>query len=269
MIKIIRKLLEKRQSALRWLEYKHYSKLQKKYDIELSFSSACQFFTSRNDLYAYFHHYYHHRCPPNIRAHRKYIEKERKGFGEEAFHAMWWLLLKEFKPERLLEIGVYRGQVISLWSLINKHLGRPCEVHGISPFSSLGDSVSSYAKNLDYIGDILEAFSYWKLLLPVLVKCLSTDAEAVSHIRSRLWDIIYIDGSHEFEIVLKDYRLCFENLRTDGILILDDASLNTDFKSPSFSFAGHPGPSRVAREYADKEMQFLGAVGHINVFKKT
>lgn len=102
----------------------------------------------------------------------------------------------------------------------------------------------------------------------MLVKALSTDHEAVAHIQSQSWDMIYIDGSHEFEIVLKDYRLCLENLRKGGILVLDDASLNTDYKPPSFSFAGHPGPSRVAREYADKEMEFLGAVGHNNVYKK-
>jgi hypothetical protein len=249
-------------------EYKRYSRLQVKYDLELSFSLACKTFQNRNSLYAYFHHYYHNRCPQIICDHRKYIEREHKGFGEEAFHAMWWLLLLEYNPVQMLEIGVYRGQIISLWALINKYIHRHCEVHGISPFSPLGDSVSSYLKDLDYMADVLETFDYWKLPSPVLVKALSTDYEAVAHIQSQPWDMIYIDGSHEFEIVLKDYRLCLENLRKGGILVLDDASLNTDYKPPSFSFAGHPGPSRVAREYADKEMEFLGAVGHNNVYRK-
>ena len=102
----------------------------------------------------------------------------------------------------------------------------------------------------------------------MLVKALSTDPEAVAHIQSQPWDMIYIDGSHEFEIVLKDYRLCLENLRKGGILVLDDASLNTDYRLPSFSFAGHHGTSRLACEYADNEMEFLGAVGHNNVYKK-
>ena len=249
-------------------EYRRYSKLQENYNLELSFSSACKTFPNRNDLYAYFHHYYHNRFPKIILDHRKYIERERKGFGEEAFHAMWWLLLLEFRPVQMLEIGVYRGQVISLWALINKYLHRPCKVHGISPFSPLGDSVSSYLKDLDYMADILETFNYWKLSPPVLVKALSTDPEAVAHIQSQSWDMIYIDGSHEFDIVLKDYKLCLDNLRAGGILILDDASLNTDYKPPSFSFAGHSGPSRVAREYAHKEMELIGAVGHNNVFLK-
>ena len=251
-----------------YIEKKCFNRLKVVYDRDLTFSESVVAYPDRNFLYAYMHHYYHHRCPKIVRDHREYFKQEQRGFGEDAFHAMWWLLLLEFRPVQMLEIGVYRGQVISLWALINKYLHRPCEVHGISPFSPLGDSVSSYLKDLDYMSDVLESFDYWKLPPPVLIKALSTDPEAVAHIQSQPWDLIYIDGSHEYEIVLKDYRLCLENLRADGILVLDDASLNTDYKPPSFSFAGHPDPSRVAREYADKEMEFLGAVGHNNVYKK-
>jgi len=72
----------------------------------------------------------------------------------------------------------------------------------------------------------------------------------------------------ESNVVVPDYRPCREHLRPDGLLVLDDASVASSFRPPPFSFAGHPGPSRVAREYADKEMQFLGAVGHNNVYKR-
>lgn len=245
-----------------------YRRPQEAFEPDLSFTEMIARFPERNAMYAYAVYYYAYHMPIYLRKHRVYFKRNLRGFGEDAFYAMWWLLLKEYKPEKILEIGVYRGQVISLWSLISKYLHCFCEVHGISPFSFLGDSASSYAKDLDYIGDIQETFNYWKLPSPVLVKSLSTDPEAVTHIQSQSWDMIYIDGSHEFEIVLKDYKLCLENLRTGGILILDDASLNTDYKPPSFSFAGHPGPSRVAREYADREMEFLGAVGHNNIFRK-
>jgi hypothetical protein len=49
---------------------------------------------------------------------------------------------------------------------------------------------------------------------------------------------------------------------------MDDSSLHTDFKPPTFSFAGHAGPSKVAREFADRELRFVGAVGHQNVYQK-
>ena len=102
----------------------------------------------------------------------------------------------------------------------------------------------------------------------MLVKALSTDPDAIACLRSMVWDLIFIDGSHDYEIVLADYQISKDNLRHGGLLVIDDASLGTAFHPPSFSFAGHQGPSRVAREYADREMRFLGAVGHNNVFTK-
>jgi predicted O-methyltransferase YrrM len=80
--------------------------------------------------------------------------------------------------------------------------------------------------------------------------------------------LLYIDGSHDYEIALADYRLCREHLVPGGLLVMDDASLGTAFRPPLFSFAGHPGPSRVAAEFAMRELKFLGAVGHNNVFQK-
>jgi len=77
-----------------------------------------------------------------------------------------------------------------------------------------------------------------------------------------------MDGSHDYEIVLADYQLCREYLKVGGILVLDDASLGTSYNPSRFAFAGHPGPSRVARAYAEKEMKLLGIIGHNNVFQK-
>ena len=147
--------------TLKQIEHKSYSKLQTEYDMELSFSEACATFKTREKIYAYFHHYFHNRSPKIIREHKKYIIENQKGFGEEAFHAMWFLLLLEFNPANMLEIGVYRGQVISLWALIDRYMNRACEIHAISPFSFLGDAVSEYLKNLDYLEDTLNTFSDW------------------------------------------------------------------------------------------------------------
>lgn len=268
MLAMIKNLKKKVVSLKESCDYGRYSKFHRYYDMELSFSCACQQFVNLDELYAYFHHYYHHRCPKIILEHREYIMREKKGFGEDAFHAMWWLLLNEYKPIKMLEIGVYRGQSISLWALINAQLNHRSEIHGISPFSPLGDSVSTYLKDLDYMEDVRETFRDWNLPAPVLVKALSTDAKAISHIESQEWDLIYIDGSHDRDIVLADYKLCSKMLAPGGLLVLDDASLNTNYHPPSFAFAGHPGPSFVAREHADKEMLFLGAVGHNNIYKK-
>ena len=249
-------------------QLKQYGTYQQIYDHDLSLTEAASTYSDRNSLYSYMHHYYNYRCPQIVKEHREYFKKEHRGFGEDAFHAMWWLLLLEFQPTNMLEIGVYRGQVISLWSLISKYVGRSVEVHGISPFSPLGDSVSNYLENLNYLSDVKESFEYWKLQKPILIKALSTDKQAIDHISSQSWDIVYIDGSHDYDVAIRDYEVCKDALKPGGILVLDDSSLGTDFKPPSFSFAGHPGPSRIARERADKEMIFICAVGHNSVYKK-
>ncbi len=244
-----------------------YSRRQRQYDLDLSFTEAVTRFRNPNALHAYMHHFQHHLCPQPIRTHRAYFRRKRRGFGEDAFHAMWWLLLREFSPTYCLEIGVYRGQVISLWALIARLIGLPCQVHGISPFTAAGDSVSNYPQAVDYRADIQRSFARFGLPDPTLVSALSTDVEAVKHVAARSWDLIYIDGSHDYEVALADYRLCRRYLAPGGLLVLDDSSLGTDFHPPLFSFAGHPGPSRVAAEVARRELRFLGAVGHNNVFR--
>ena len=249
------------------LEYARASRRHPRYDVELSFRDAMRRFGHPNESHAYMHHYFHQRAPAFIREHRRFFREGGRGFGEDALHAMWWLILLQYRPRRLLEIGVYRGQVISLWARIAKFLNDEAEVHGISPFSPVGDSVSVYRSDLDYEADVRRTFRRFGLPDPVLVRALSTDPVAVEHIQQRSWDVAYIDGSHEYETVLADYTLCRKHLAPGGLLILDDAAVASRFRPPAFSFAGHEGPSRVASEVASKEMRLLGFVGHNAIFE--
>lgn len=236
--------------------------------VDLSFSEASRCFPNRNGLHSYMHHYFSQICPPEVKEHRIYFSQESRGFGEDAFHAAWYLLLKEFRPSNCLEIGVYRGQVVSLWALLSRLLDFPCLIHGISPLTPAGDHVSTYLANIDYRADINRNHKAFGLPLPSLLKAFSTDADALYLIRSKAWDLIYIDGSHDYEIALADYEVCKECLAEGGLLVMDDSSLYTDYRPPMFSFAGHPGPSRIVQEKVMHEMQFLGAVGHNNIFIK-
>ena len=260
--KAVKKMLTKH------IDLREMAKFNSKYDGEYTFSDAVDQFKTRDEIYNYFHHYYYHGLPELLREHRKYIESNSKGFGEVAFHAMWWKLVQEFNPVNVLEIGVYRGQVISLWALISKLTNTKVFVSGVSPFSPAGDTVSKYLVELDYIKDVRRTFYDLNLPEPTLIKGFSKDKAAVEYIESKAWDMIYIDGGHDYEDVLFDYKMCLQNLSQGGLIIFDDASLYTDYNPLSFSFGGHPGPSLVAREFADSEMEFIGAVGHNNVYRK-
>src|SRR6516162_1884799 len=117
---------------------------------DLSFTDAVRRFPSRNDLFAYLHRYFFTHLPAPLREHRAYFAEHGRGFGEEAFHSMWYLLLREFRPATALEIGVFRGQVISLWALIARMIDLSLTIRCISPFSAAGDLVSKYPR-LNYL----------------------------------------------------------------------------------------------------------------------
>lgn len=212
--------------------------------------------------------YFHRRLPASIQAHRRYFRRRKRGFGEDAFHTMWFLLMREFQPRSFLEIGVYRGQTLSLVALLARDQGFACEVYGISPFSNAGDSVSRYPQEVDYHSDTLKNFEYFSLPPPHLLRAFSTDAIAQELIRSRQWDVIYIDGNHDYEVAKADWAICAANVRPGGLIVMDDSGLSSVYEPPGFATRGHPGPSKVAQEVAPEAFVEILQVGHNRVFQK-
>ena len=221
---------------------------------------------NRNKVYRKFQVKFYKFDPRWLRSHRNYFKKENRGFGEDSFHSYWLSLIETYKPLRLLEIGVYRGQTISLWALIAKKLNMDIEIIGISPLDDSGDDVSSYLE-LDYEIDISRNFEKFDLSKPILIKGLSKEHGDL--IKTGMWDLIYIDGSHNYPDVKIDLDLAYFGLKSGGLLVLDDSSLYTDFK-PLFSnaFRGHPGPSRVFLEIERNKWKFVMGVGHNNILQK-
>ena len=213
-------------------------------------------------------HYFHTRLPQPLREHRAYFETGGRGFGEKSFHVMWFLLFREFAPETFLEIGVFRGQTLSLAALLGHHFKRNGFIQGISPFSPAGDSVSEYRYDVDYYDDTLKNFAHFSLPAPALLKAYSTDEEACKLIASRDWSCIYIDGNHDYEVARKDWDLCAAHTRSGGLIILDDSGLNTKYAPPIFATGGHPGPSRLAQEIDHAGFREILQVGHNRVFQK-
>jgi len=223
---------------------------------------------NRNITYLRFLSDYQSRIPKELKRHREYYFQNQRGFGEDAFHAAWFRLFILTRPINCLEIGVYRGQTISLWALLGNLLNYTPNICGISPLSDVGDQHGSYLK-LDYAKDIESHFNHFQLPQPTLLRAASTDEIAISMIRNNTWDLIYIDGSHEYEIVKKDYENARIGLKLGGYLVLDDSSLNTNYspQTPK-STKGWPGPSRVFSEVSPSDFQFIMGVGHLNFLKR-
>ena len=146
--------------------------------------------------------YFEQSLQPEFKAHRTYffnVPSNRRGFGENAFHVMWRLLLREFKPANFVEIGVFRGQVISLVALWARLENVACEIHGISPFTPAGDAVSTYSQAVSYYEDTLANFDHFGLPHPHLLRAFSTDPAALELIGTRAWEMMYIDGNHDYD----------------------------------------------------------------------
>ena len=212
--------------------------------------------------------YFHHQLPAEIQEHRRYFSENRRGFNEDAMHVMWFLLFEEFKPASFLEIGVYRGQTLSLAALLSHRNNIACEVRGISPFSPAGDAVSKYMTEVDYLADTLSHFRHFSLPPPELLKAFSTDPEAVALIRAKQPEMIYIDGNHDYEVARRDWEVCSQSAKSGGIIVLDDSGLSSSYRPPLFATAGHPGPSRLAGEIDREQFREILQVGHNRVFQK-
>lgn len=249
----------------------HYflSKMKyKKYNIDLDIKLLNNKYPNKRQLYLYFHHFFWNIAPKYIREHREYFKLNSRGFGEDAFHAMWYKIFKEYKPKVILEIGVYRGQTLSLFSILSKYFNIDSEIHAISPFTPAGDSVSFYLKNLNYFEDLKANFRFFDLPLPIIHKGFSTDQEIIDSLLSTKFDLIYIDGNHDYKIVKHDFEVYNKMLNINGLIVFDDASLYTDYKPSSYSSAGHNGPSRVTNEISRSGFNEILAVGHNRVFQK-
>jgi SAM-dependent methyltransferase len=225
--------------------------------------------TKPTEFYLDYFRYFYQRLPSELREHRVYFQQGRGWFGEDAMHVMWLALFQEFKPGTFLEIGVYRGQILSVAALLARRLGFSSAVHGISPFSPAGDAVSTYRDDVDYLKDTLANFRHFSLPQPELLRAFSTDPAAVALIDSRPWDMIYIDGNHDYEVVRRDWDVCSRAVKPGGIIVLDDAALNTAYRPPRLlATAGHPGPSRLAGEIDQNRFTEIIRVGHNRAFQR-
>ena len=197
--------------------------------------------------------------------HREYFKLDQRSFGEDAFTTMWFLLFQKFNFNNFLEIGVYIGQTLTLLSLIAKIDRKPIECFGISPLIDANDSVTEYIK-INYEEDVNKHLKFFNIKNVTLLKEFSNSDKAIAFIQSIEWDCIYIDGSHDLDVVKSDFEVSYKYLKQGGIIVMDDSSLNIDLFHGQFK--GHPGPSYVADHIDSCTMKEFLRVGHNRCFLK-
>lgn len=229
------------------------------------------------DNYSSMFYYFHKYLDKDLKQLRGYFNSEFRGFGEDAFFSIWYFIFSLKKPVNILEIGVYRGQSLALFRKLSNKNNIDANIYGISPLNNLGDEYSDYL-NIDYQADIYASFEKFNLNKPNLVKGLSQDQEIIDFIKSKKWDLIYVDGSHDFDVVINDLYVSIESLNVGGVLAVDDSNKNKnyDYKYIENKFGirssdGHSGPTKALDKVLNerKDIKKLISIGHINFIIKT
>jgi hypothetical protein len=215
--------------------------------------------------------------------HRNYIEENKLGFGDRAFHYMWYLVLdylfrSRSKPS-LLEIGVYKGQVISLWSLIAKQLNQESDISCITPLTGNKAPRSKFLYYLKYLtskkfrsssrsGNFYEDEDFYKIIVSLydqfdipalfnLYRGLSTDKKILTELKLKKYDLVYIDGDHRRHIVEQDIKNFAPKINYGGFLVMDDAAYYLPGGENNLYWKGHQSVSDAC--------EIIPAFGFVNV----
>jgi cephalosporin hydroxylase len=206
---------------------------------------------------------------PYLKRHFDIITEHKLGFGEKAFRYFWAMVFTQVAKDypRFLEIGVYKGSILALSQLIATHLGLDLTSIGVTPLAPVGDKYSTYDHS-DYRTEIIRTFELCHAPLNSIhiIPGLSTDPNVKEAARmAGPYDVIYIDGGHDYATVLNDLRFADLALKRGGLIVMDDCSCGLDIST----WPGHPEVSAAAETFfkANGRYKHLFACGHNRVWR--
>ena len=229
---------------------------------------------------------------PGLYEHRRHIETNKLGFGDAAFHAMWLRLLchacSRFDTIRALEIGVFKGQVISLWAMIAKRFKIDIQITAITPLSGqplprsristwlrsrLDSRFQEQLRNAnfyalaDYRAIITELFNRFDTSFSsvLLYHGYSTDQRVLKSTEKATYHIVYVDGDHTYHGSLHDFQNFGRKVIKGGWLVADDAGCSL----PGTAFwKGHEAVSRAAEVLPKLGFKNILNVGHNRIYER-
>lgn len=205
--------------------------------------------------------------------HRDYIEKHGYGWGERCFHWLWRLIVDEMpRVFSFLEIGVYKGQVLSLVRLLANRTGRAAFINGVTPLSKTSGVTGQFPDfdDADFGKCIENLHSCYGLEQPHLIVGDSTDTAIQEKAVERgPYDIVYIDGCHETPYVISDLMHYPPMLKPGGLLVIDD--VGRDLRMPKGFFKGIESVCVAVRSLIETnpDYEHVIAVVHNRVWRRT
>lgn len=231
------------------------------------------FFKNKNEIELYNLCNSEYQNDKDLKIIREYVKKNSYGFVDDAHYVMWRELVKEMPSTyTFLEIGVFKGQILNLITFLSQKYNKNASIYGVSPLSDAGDKYSIYDK-LDYKELIKNLFNNFSLQFDLdkqIILGLSTDDLVKDKItKLRPIDLIYVDGGHDYDVVVSDILLSKKIVRVGGIIVFDDASCYKNLDSLPI-FKGHKEVCDAVKNFmeTDKDYIEINCVGHNRLFMK-
>lgn len=157
---------------------------------------------------------------------RVWVLSTQHGMGETQFYWMWNLIAQVLPQDfKFLEIGVYKGQIPALITLLASRYKIRGRTYGITPLYPLG--LTDLPQSLNFEKDIMETFNAVKQSVDnfQIIVGDSRDKDVVYTIGLEgPFDLVYIDGGHDYDTVIGDVKNYAEMVKPGGLLVIDDAS---------------------------------------------
>jgi len=222
----------------------------------------------------YFHKATHDNFVQNTNAddflneHRTYIEQNILGFGERSFQFLWKLIVDEMPSDfSFIEIGVFKGQILSLIQVLASRTGRSVKRYGVTPLDTSGDMWES-----DYEADIARLHDYFFIPKDYTLYVGSSHDPVIIEkaYQTSPYDILYVDGDHSYEGALADLNYYAPFVKRGGFLVIDDCNNDLNFPSSGFFCGIQPVTDAKIKwlEQNGDDWEFYGNVVHISVYKR-
>ena len=183
-----------------------------------------------------------------LKAYRDFIEQNAFGFGERCFLWMWNEIIAKMPNEfTFMEIGVFRGQILAIVSLLAERHGKKVKRIGITPLDTSDGHWES-----DYEADIIRLHNVFNIKDDYeLIRLDSTNPNAIKLASQNPPDVLYIDGGHTYEVVKSDLTHYIPILKVGGTLVIDDC--NNAIPMPWGYFQGIQSVSIAVDEVLPRE----------------
>jgi hypothetical protein len=204
-----------------------------------------------------------------LKEHRDFVEDNQYGFGDRPFSYVWKMLVDQMPTEfSFLEVGVFKGQVISLIALLAKQRSKVAHVYGVTTLTNTRDVRCQYPAG-DYAKWIADIHDEFKVPQPKLFVGKSSDTGVLEcSMLSSPYEILYIDGNHDLHEVVMDIKNYALMTKLRGYLVMDDASIGR--LNIGNLWPGLEEVAQAVKDHLDNDprFKFLLCVGHLNVFQR-